>query len=328
MQSPTVSSFAEHRLRNVVHSILLIGGMLLLLAAVGFLFAGVKGLLFLGALSAVLFVVSPRISPRMILRMYRARPLHEADAPYLVRVVEELARRADLARVPALYYVPSEMVNAFAVGTRDNAAIGLTDGILRTLNRRELTGVLAHEMSHVRANDTRVMGLADMISRATNTLSMIGQFLLFLNLPLVLIGRATIPWLAVLLLILAPTIASLLQLALSRAREYDADLGAAELTGDPRGLASALAKLERVSSGWFERILLPGRRVPEPSMLRSHPRTEDRIRRLLSLPSAGTPAAAEVPARFVAPAAIESPWRELGTIRVPRWHISGLGLWY
>ncbi|ANM30039.1 hypothetical protein ABI59_11345 [Acidobacteria bacterium Mor1] len=328
MENKQDLSFAEHRLRNVTHSVLLVGGMLLLLAVVGYLFAGTKGLFFLGAIAAILFIVSPRVSPRLILRMYRARPLHEADAPYLVRVVEELARRANLERVPELYYVPSKMVNAFAVGTRDNAAIGLTDGILRTLNRRELTGVLAHEMSHVRSNDTRVMGLADMISRATNTLSMIGQFLLFLNLPLILTGRAAIPWLAVLLLILAPTVASLLQLALSRAREYDADLGAARLTGDPEGLASALAKLEQVASGWFERILIPGRRVPEPSMLRSHPRTEDRIRRLLSLPSAGTPAAAEVPATFVAKAPIESPWRSLGDIRVPRWHISGLGLWY
>jgi heat shock protein HtpX len=114
-------------------------------------------------------------------------------------------------------------------------------------------------------------------------MSWVGQILLIINLPLVMAGKAHFPWLLALLLIFAPTLTSLLQLALSRTREYDADLEAAKLTKDPRGLASALSKLERISSNVFERILMPGGRIPDPSILRTHPSAKDRIDRLLEM---------------------------------------------
>ena len=159
----------------------------------------------------------------------------------------------------------------------------MSDGLLRNLSSRELMGVLAHEVSHIRHNDMWVMTLADLVSRLTGLLSLVGQVLLLVNLPLLLLGMATFSWLGVLLLIAAPTISALLQLALSRSREYEADMGAADLTGDPAALASALHRLDRVPGGWFEQVFLPGRRVPDPSLLRTHPPTEERVRRLLSL---------------------------------------------
>ena len=238
-------------------------------------------------------------------------------------IVEALAVRAELARRPRIYYVLSPLLNAFTVGRRDDAAVVLTSGLLQRLTLRELAAVLAHEVSHVCNDDTWVMGLADVMSRLTRSLSMLGLLLLLFNLPMAMTGRSGVPWLLVILLTIAPAIGTLLQLALSRTREYDADLQAAALTGDPEGLALALRKLERLQGRFWEDIVLPGRRSPDPSVLRTHPATEERVRRLLELrptPSGDllTPASA---ADWQADhsAIPESPRR-------PRWRRSGL--WY
>jgi heat shock protein HtpX len=126
------------------------------------------------------------------------------------------------------------------------------------------------------------MQLADSISRLTSMMSYAGVLLVILALPMVLLG-APFPLLPALLLVLAPLFASLLQLALSRARELDADLDAAGLTGDPQGLASALRRIERYQGRLWEQLVLPGRRIPDPSILRTHPTTEERVSRLLAL---------------------------------------------
>ena len=182
-----------------------------------------------------------------------------------------------------IQYIASPTLNAFAVGRREDSVIAVTDGALRTLDLRELAGVLAHEVSHIRNNDLWVMGLADTISRLTSMLSFMGTMLLIAALPMFFAGGAGPPVLAALLLMFAPTLGSLLQLALSRAREYNADLDAAGLTGDPRGLAAALLKLERYQGRAWEEMVMPGRRIPVPSILRTHPPTEERVRRLMSL---------------------------------------------
>jgi heat shock protein HtpX len=150
---------------------------------------------------------------------------------------------------------------------------------------RELAGVLAHELSHVRNGDLSVMALADAMTRFTQILSYLAIFLAIFNLPAWLLGDVDMPFLGLLLLYLAPSIGSLLQLALSRTREYDADTEGAELTGDPRALASALDKLERYQGSFWEDLMfpVPTRRIPQPSLLRTHPPTEERIRRLLEL---------------------------------------------
>jgi heat shock protein HtpX len=270
-------------IRNIVHSTLLILSMLLLSSGLGWLMWGTDGLFWLGIFGVGLLILGHAVSPQIVLKMYKARQLSERDAPYLMRMVNSLAGKAQLPAMPRVYYVPSRIANAFAVGTRKNGAIAVTDGLLRNFSSRELQGVLAHELGHLNSNDGWVMSLADSLSQLVSLMSWIGQFLLIINLPLFLWGDYQIPWLFIIILVLAPTVSALLQLALSRTREFEADLQAAMLTGDPRGLASGLAKLERISGNWFENLFLPGRRVPEPSLLRTHPPTEERVRRLLEL---------------------------------------------
>ncbi len=286
---PTDRAVAELRRRhksvNVLHSLLLLGGMVLLLALCGFILAGVEGVLWALLGGGISLLFSPRLSPRMVLGMFGARRLSYAEAPVLFDALAAIARRAELPAVPELWYVASPALNAFAVGNRRQSAIAVTDGLLRALSLRELAGVLAHEISHVRNNDLTVMGLADTVTSLTRLMSVFGMALLILNLPLLMMRQEGVPWLLVLLLIAAPWIGVLLQLALSRTREFDADLDAAHLTGDPEGVASALARIERLQHGPWEGLRFPGRRRAQniPSLLRTHPGTEERVRRLMEL---------------------------------------------
>lgn len=269
----------------------------------------------------LLVMFSPTASPQLVMRLYRARPISKNEAPQIYQALNELSRRAGLSYLPTPYYLPSNVINAFAVGARDKSAIAITDGLIRTLAWRELVGVLAHEVSHIRNNDIRVMGLADMASRVTSTLSTIGQILLLLNLPLILFSEHHINWWAVAILLFAPQISALAQLGLSRVREYDADLNAAMLTGDPEGLARALVKLEKNQNSLWRRVFMPGYRIPEPSLLRTHPPTEERVKRLLELKGDFRPSVLTHPHRN-----LFDQWG-LGSnqrIRKPRWHISGL----
>jgi heat shock protein HtpX len=273
----------SHDLRNRLHSLLLLTSMMLLLVFLGWFIGGRQGIVWAIVLGGLSLFLGRQASPQLVLRMYRARPLAAQEAPQLYQILQELARRANLPYVPTLYYIPTRMLNAFAVGTQRNAAIGLTDGILRNLTLRELTGVLAHEMSHIRNNDMRSMNIADVVTRITNLFSTFGKFLLLLNFPLILMGSYTVSWWAILLLIFAPMLSGLLQLALSRTREFDADLDAVQLTHDPVGLMNALQKLEYKSTNLWQQILMPGRGVPDPSIFRTHPHTKDRMARLQEL---------------------------------------------
>ena len=318
-----LQQITHHKRRNLMQSVLLLGSMALLLIWVGWLIAGSIGAWF--AIGAVIFLMgSQRISPQMVFRMYRARQLRPAEAPVLFRIAQALAQRAELPVTPRLYYIPSAMMNAFTVGQPHNAAIGVTDGLLRRLNQREVAGVLAHEISHIAHHDTWVMGIADVVSRITSTSATAGQLMLILTVPLLLFGAYNPPWLLILSLLAAPMISALLQLALSRTREFDADLEAARLTGDPEGLASALAKLEYYQGGFIERILMPGRRQAQPSLLRTHPTTDERVERLRDIVGRQVlPRRAPMPvgAGF-APFVAQMPQ----VVRVPRWRFSGL--WY
>lgn len=323
MSGIDTQTWLHHAWLNRLQSGLLLCALGGLLALLGWLLWGVDGVLMLLVLGAVMVLLGPSVTPRLVMRLYGASVLSPTQAPMLYAVVRELARRAGLASVPTLYYVPSPIVNAFAVGRRDAAAIAVTDGLLRVLDRREQIGVLAHEVSHIYANDIWVMGLADLFSRLTSLLSLFGQLLLLINLPLVLMSEAAINWFAILILIFAPTLSALAQLGLSRTREYHADLNAAGLTGDPEGLARALVKIERVQGRWLERLFLPGRSVPDPSLLRTHPPTEERVARLLALQQRADEDTWTIdadPRPFV-----ELP-RDARAMRRPRWRISGL--WY
>jgi len=251
-------------------------------AMIGWLLWGVDGVIVLVGGTMLAMVIAPRVSPRWIMRLHGALPLPVERVPTLYTALVELSRRAELPEVPALYYMPSRLINAFAVGDRRQAGIAVTDGLLRQLDVREAIGVLAHEISHVRANDLRVMALADLLSRMTGVMAWLGLLLLLFTLPLWWLAELRVNWLIFPLLLAAPLLSLLAQLGLSRLREYNADMLAARLTGDPEGLARALWKIEQRQGGWMERLLMPSR-LPMPDWLRTHPPTAERVRRLMAL---------------------------------------------
>ena len=305
---------ARHRWLNRLQTALLVLTLLGIAAVAGSLLLGDGGLWLALAAAGFTLLLEPAAASGLTLRLYGARPLYPDEAPDLWAVLRELAARAGLPAVPVPHYVPSGVVNAFATGSKHHAAIALTDGLLRSLTPRELTGVLGHEIAHIANEDLRVMGLADSISRLTHLLALLGQLAIVLSLPALLLGVTEVNWPALLLLAVAPQLALLAQLGLSRVREFDADRLAAELTGDPHGLASALAKIERVSRSW-RAWLLPGWGNPEPSWLRTHPATAERIERLLEL--APPPAMPPFPSARFDPEVTVSP-------RPPRWRTGGL----
>lgn len=277
----------EHRRRNILQSVILLGGIGLVLATATYLVWGLVGpVLTLLGLAAV-YTFAPTVPPETMMRLYRARLVHPTDNSQLSSLVDVLSFRAELPSRPSLFVVPSMTLNAFAAGTPDHAAIAVTEGLLRRLSLREVAGVLAHEMSHIRNNDLHVMGFADLMTRLLQILSYIALALTVLNLIFALQSDQLVSWWTVLLLYLAPALSSLLQLALSRTREFDADLEAVGLTGDPLGLASALRRLENYTGHVWEDLMfpVPARRVPQPSLLRSHPTNEERITRLLAVES-------------------------------------------
>jgi heat shock protein HtpX len=299
--------------RNRVQGVLLLGGMVLTLGLCAWLLFGAEGLLWAVVLGAGGLMLRPRMRPEWVLRMYRARPLPVAVAPNVHQMVQTLAAHAGLPRSPTLYYVPTSMLNAFAVGRRTDAAIGITDGLLRNLTGRQLAGVLAHEISHISSDDLWIMTLADTVGRVTHAVAYAGLALLFLGLPMLAAGSPMLLLIA-LVLIAVPTVVTLLQLALSRAREFDADLDAVALTNDPVGLAEALRTLHAHEGRIWERILVPHRRTPDPLLLRTHPSTEERVRRLLEL--SGPQAGLDVPAVPFPPAAF-SPVTQRPRLRAP-----------
>lgn len=269
------------RWKGIVQTSLLLGGLMTLLAMLGFMVAGALGVAWALGLGAVL-AGSAQAPPRILLVLQGAHPLLPRQAPGLYGAVEELARRADLESVPELYAVPSPALNAFTVGSKaGGAAIVFSDALLRGLHPRELVGVVAHEISHIRNGDTATLSLAAVLTRLTSTFSLIGQLLLFLNIPMILAGYAPVSWWLILVLLSAPTLSTLLLLGLSRTREFEADRGAVRLTQDPEGLARALARMDVRQRSLLQRLLLPGPRGPGWSLLRTHPSTTERIRRLL-----------------------------------------------
>lgn len=282
------TTLRAHKLRNTLHAAALLGGLGAVTAGAAYLLWGPVGIGVTLATLVLVFILSPRVPPDVVMRLYGAVQVPPEHGGQLTRLIQTLARRADLGHQPDLYVIPSMTLNAFAAGTPARAAIGVTEGLLRQLTMREIAGVLAHETSHIRNNDVHVMGLADLLSRFAQSLAYVAVALAGLNLLAHLNGDRTLSWWPIVLLYLAPALSSLLQLGLSRTREFDADLEAAQLTGDPLALASALRRLDRHTGQAWEDLMLPvpGRRVPQPSLLRTHPLTEDRVARLVALTQA------------------------------------------
>ena len=318
MMSPNFLTH-QHHWANRLQSGLLIILLLGISGLTGSLLFGESGFWLAAASAGFALLFEPVAAWRLTLQLYGARPIYPAEAPVLWQIAQTLAARAELPTTPILYYVPSRIINAFAVGNRKHSAIALTDGLLNQLTQREITGVLGHEIAHIAHGDLKVMGLADYISRLTNLLSGAGQLMIILTLPLLFMeGYAVqISPLALILLIFSPHLAILVQLGLSRVREFDADLKSAVITGDPLGLASALAKIEQTQRSWLS-ILLPGWGNPEPSWLRSHPATTERIKRLKQYAAANYaqqyPQYEHLPLHYIVKT----------YDRAPRWHIGGL----
>ena len=276
----------RHRLKNALHTLVLVAGMALIAGAAAWVVWGPAGLPWAAFAVAVGLMLTPKAPPGLVMRMVDATPIPRPTFPEGYGILDELARRAELERVPQLYHLPAKELGAFSVGTREDGAIALSDGALRSMTPRELAAVLAHEVGHIAVGDVRLMMLADAMSRVTSFLAWIGMALLLLYLPAAWSGEVRIPMALVLVLVLSPTVAALLQLALARSREYAADERAAELTGDPHALAQALQKLERAQGRMWEQVMLPRRRA-QPNLLRTHPSTDSRVARLKDMAEDG-----------------------------------------
>ncbi|MFG6179225.1 zinc metalloprotease HtpX [Halomonas sp. THAF12] len=293
----------RQRLVNGVQTALIMGGLALTLSLPGYLMAGLGGVLIGLAAVTVATLATSRVPARLILTQAGAGRLAPSQAPEIHALLARLYARAGLRSPPQLYYAASPELNAFAVGGPRDGGIAITEGLLRSLTLRELAGVLAHEVSHLRHGDTRVMSIAATMTRLTLWLTSAIQLAILFSLPLMLAGDVTMPWLTLLVVAFAPTLSTLLSLALSRQREYTADLEAAALTGDPQGLMSALMVLERQHGRWLSSLF--GRQRPAAlEWLRTHPDTRERIRRLAELddhhhgpPLTTTPTRAAIPRR-------------------------------
>lgn len=283
---------------NLIHVTLMLIAMLSLLGLIGWILAGRDGLLITAGFGAVFTIFGRRASKSWMLKAIGAVRVGPDDAPGLYAILRELSGRAGLVRYPAIYLLDAEMMMGFSAGANeDDAAIVLTAPLVQSLDAREIAGVLAHEVSHIHGGDLVVMGMADLVTRMTRTLSMLGLILVIFNVPLAMSteGGRHLPWAALLLLIGAPLVNFLMQMALSRSREFDADQAAVDICGDPEALAQALEKLELQQTGILRAIFMPHQPGTEPSMLRSHPVTKDRIRRILSQ----SPAMAPLPKNLI-----------------------------
>lgn len=274
---------ARLRAHGHLSTALILGGLTTLLAVIGAVLAGPDGVLLALVVAAAPMLFNPMNAPDTVLRLQGARPIPRWQAPGLYEACAGLARRAGLARPPALYLIDNPTLNALTVGSTRRSAIAVTDGLLRHLPAPEVSAVLAHEIAHLQHHDLWLLGVADSFGRMTEWLSLLGQWLVLLSLPLQVFGGVAIAWPTLLVLVFAPLLSALLRLALSRTREYEADLGAAELLGSPRPLASALARMERTHRRLLPWLLPSGRLEQAPDWLQTHPSTATRIARLLAL---------------------------------------------
>jgi heat shock protein HtpX len=229
---------------NTLKTFLLLAGLMALFLWIGRMVAGQAGMMYAFILACVMNFMSYWFSDKLVLAMYGAKPVSATDAPELYHTVEKLAQRANIP-MPRVYIIQSPVPNAFATGRNpSHAAVAATTGILERLNRSELEGVLGHELSHVIHRDTLISAVAATVAGA---IMMLGNMMRWGAMMGGYGGRdrenrgGGLELLFVALL--APIAASLIQLAISRSREYEADRGGAELTGQPLSLAGALQKI-------------------------------------------------------------------------------------
>lgn len=276
-------TLTESRRQNRWHSWLLLLAMSLLLAAIGWLLAGPFAALAAFTVILIGYLFNSRLPPHLLLRFYRARPLTRSEAPTLYPALDELSLRAGLPRAPALYFIASPMPNAIAMGSPQDSAIALSEGLVRKLGWMPLLGVLGHELSHISHQDLQLLTFAELIVRLASYLALVGLALITISLPLVIMTDLQINWMAPLLLIAAPLLCHRLHLALAQTREFEADRGSAELLGSSLPLMDALNRLEELPDSLLYRLFMPHRRRTRPDETGTHPPTEARIARLRAL---------------------------------------------
>jgi heat shock protein HtpX len=267
-----------------MEELMVLASMALVLALIAWLLAGAAGLVAVSTVMVAASVLRPRIPAMWIMRMCHGQPLPRWVAPELHETVDWLSARAHLERRPALFYIPSRLPNAFVVGDQRQPVLAVTDGLLRLLDERQLAGVVAHELSHLRNGDTSTMNVSDLVAGLARWMGRIGLWSVLVAVPVAVIRGSLVPVLLSLLLLTVPVVVTFTQLALFRSWEYEADLEAARLTGDPEGLARALIALESSDARVWEYILTGPSPGEEPLILQTHPPTEQRIRRLRELP--------------------------------------------
>lgn len=276
---------------NLVKTAVLMAAITALFMAIGSYVGGQAGMLIALLVAVGMNFFAYWFSAEMVLRMYNARQVDASSAPQFYGMVQELAQRAGLP-MPKVYLIDEDAPNAFATGRNpEHAAVAATTGILRVLSERELRGVMAHELAHVAHRDILISTVSATMAGA---ISMLANFAGFFggrdeN------GRQTNIIASIAIAFLAPLAAGLIQMAISRAREFEADRGGAEISGDPAALASALDKIHRVAQGI---PLSTAEAHPETAQMMimnplsggglrglfsTHPSTEERVTRLLAM---------------------------------------------
>lgn len=274
---------------NNVKVFALMAAMTAVLGAVGGAVGGQSGLVMALVFAGLMNVFMYWNSSKMVLRMYKAQVVDRAQAPELYEMTDRLRQRAGLP-MPTLAIAPHDQPNAFATGRNyDNAVVCVTSGLLNLVNRDELEGVIAHELAHIKNRD---MLLQTVTATMAGAISMLGQMALFFG------GRDeegnSNPVAAIVMFFVAPLVAGIIQMAISRQREYKADAVGAEICGKPMALASSLQKLEAYAKRIPMDIApaaaplamvnpLSGLRGGMSSLFSTHPSTEERVRRLQAL---------------------------------------------
>lgn len=265
----------------------------LLIAISYWVIGGTSGLMIGIGLAAVTNLLSWYQSDKIALAVYRAQPVNASQAPELYRMVQRLSQRANIP-MPGVYIVPSQTANAFATGRDpEHAAVAVTEGILNILPEDELEAVIAHELSHIINRDTLTQAVAATVAGAISFLAqMVSYSLWFGGAGSRDDNRGSNPLGILLTVVLAPLAATVIQLAISRTREFSADAGSARLTGNPRALARALQRLETSArqlpldaNPAFEPLLIinPISGKFLGNLFSSHPSTEARVEQLLKL---------------------------------------------
>ncbi len=274
---------------NLMKTAILMAAITALFMLIGRWLGGPSGMLLALAVAVGLNFFSYWFSDKIVLKMYNAREVDDSTAPQFVAMVRDLAQRAGLP-MPKVYLIDEAAPNAFATGRNpEHAAVAATTGIIRVLSASELRGVMAHELAHVKHRDILLSTISATMAGAIGMLANFGMMFGGRSSD----GRPANPLAGILVAILAPLAASLIQMAISRAREFEADRGGAEISGDPAALASALDKIHRYAQGT---PMAAAERHPETAQMMimnplsagglrglfsTHPPTEERVAALL-----------------------------------------------